>query len=78
MVVLTREEFEEWKSNATTRKIQAIVSAYVQDQRNSFARNVGRTGKSEKEIVEFLSLLNGMELAMEVDSLLDFDEGDEQ
>lgn len=73
MVVLTKQEFEEWKSHPTTRKIQAIILAYVQEQRNSFARNVG-FGKSEKEIVQFMSFYNGLEAAIEIDSLLDFDE----
>jgi hypothetical protein len=78
MVVLTKQEFEEWQSNPTTRKIQAILKAYVQDQRNSLSRNVGRLDKTEKQMVEFFSFLNGIEVAMEVDNLLDFDEGDKE
>lgn len=77
MIVLTKQEFEEWKSHPTTRKVQALVGQYVQEQRNTFSRNVG-FGKNEKEIIQFMSFYNGIEFALDVDNLLDFDEEKEK
>lgn len=77
MIVLTKEEFEEWKSHPTTRKIQALVWEYVQEQRNTFSRNIG-FGKTEKEIVQFMAFYNGVEFALDVDNLLDFDKEDKE